>query len=92
MSGEKNGCLAWPGLDQAGLSGENKMVPPKAGTRFFSPLRDIFSFPGEKNGIIWDGTAKVSGSAWTHMGPHLTPMRNPITKSETHTIQPILNE
>ena len=48
--GKKNGCLAWPGLAEAGLSGENKMDSPKAGTRFFSPLRDIFCFPGGKMG------------------------------------------
>ena len=41
MSGGEIGCLAWPGLAEAGLSGGNKMDSPKAGTRFFSPLRDI---------------------------------------------------
>ena len=49
-AGEKNGCLAWPGLSEAGLSEENKMDPPKAGTRFY-PLGILFSFPGG-NGII----------------------------------------
>ncbi len=44
----KNGCLAWPGLSEAGLSGENKIDPPKAGTRFLSPLGISFSFPGGK--------------------------------------------
>ena len=44
----KNWCLAWPGLDQAGLSGENKMVPPKSGHPFFPPLGILFSFPGGK--------------------------------------------
>ena len=48
--GEKMGAAwrPWPGLAQAGLSGENKMDSRKAGIHFLSPLRDIFCFPGEK--------------------------------------------
>ncbi len=53
--GKKMGAAwrPWPGLAEAGLSGEKTMDSPKAGTRFFPPLRDIFFFPGEKNGFIY---------------------------------------
>ena len=40
LGGEKKMGAAWrpwPGLAQAGLSGENKMDSPKAGTRSFFP-------------------------------------------------------
>ena len=45
--GKENGCLAWPGLAEAGLSGERKMDSKEMGIHFLSPVRDIFSFPGE---------------------------------------------
>ena len=41
----------WPGLAEAGLSGEKKTDSPKAGIHFFSPLRISFFSPG-KNGFI----------------------------------------
>ncbi len=50
--GEKNGNLAWPGLAEAGLSGEEKRIPEKMESIFFSPVRDIFFSPGRKNGFI----------------------------------------
>ena len=50
--GEKNGYLAWPGLAEAGLSGEKKRIPEKLES-IFSP-RSVTSFlsPGRKNGFI----------------------------------------
>ena len=38
----------WPGLAQAGLSGENKMDSRKAGIQFFIPAPHLVFFPGEK--------------------------------------------
>ena len=35
--GKENGCLAWPGLAQAGLSGENKMDSGRMGIHFVFP-------------------------------------------------------
>ena len=46
-AGRKNGYLAWPGLAEAGLSGEKKWIPEKLES-IFSPVRDIFFAPGRK--------------------------------------------
>ena len=57
--GKKMGAAwrPWPGLPQAGLSGEKKWIPEKLES-IFSPRRDIFCFPGEKKmdsyaGVEW---------------------------------------
>ena len=44
--GKENGCLAWPGLAEAGLSGGKKRIPQKRES-VFSPLRISF-FPRGK--------------------------------------------
>ena len=38
----------WPGLAQAGLSGEKTMDSPKAGTHFLFPAPDFIFFPRGK--------------------------------------------
>ena len=42
----------WPGLAEAGLSGEKKTDSPKAGIHFFPRSGIHFLSPGKKNGFI----------------------------------------
>ena len=54
----------WPGLAQAGLSGEKKTDPREAGNRFFFP-RSVTSFvsPG-KNGFMFSQQAFFCTAQW----------------------------
>ena len=65
---KKNGCLAWPGLAEAGLNGGNKTDPPETGTRFFPLLGILFSVPGEKQ---WNHMVRTS--IFTLEGKHYQP-------------------
>ena len=49
----------WPGLAEAGLSGEKKTDSPKAGIHFF-PRCEFHFFPRGKNGFIYGSNMVVA--------------------------------